>query len=187
MKMQSVEEMKALADELLAVDLSSRGESFGRRMADLVASQPSGNRYSTSLMSSLETAAKEEFRARAAVVTAAWRRVLRQAKGGDSEAIARATALAQSRVDQEQAAIEVQMSAVEMGSVPMPVGFLSALAGMEKECLAVELRMPDPLASGWGQPSQGSDEVVEIRPNFFGLGVNLRALWRQVSTWWHRK
>lgn len=31
------------------------------------------------------------------------------------------------------------------------------------------------------------DEIIELKPNFAGIGINLRALWRAVQAWWRRR
>lgn len=37
-------------------------------------------------------------------------------------------------------------------------------------------RAPDP------RPAPPPDEIIEIRPNFYGIGINLRALWRRLQS-----
>ncbi|MDZ7660930.1 hypothetical protein [Thiohalophilus sp.] len=32
-----------------------------------------------------------------------------------------------------------------------------------------------------------SDPVIEAKPNFFGMGINLNSLWRKVKKWFQRK
>ncbi|SRR6266545_4302181 len=34
---------------------------------------------------------------------------------------------------------------------------------------------------------QAGDEIIELRPNFFGFGLNLRAMWRYLTRWRQRR
>jgi hypothetical protein len=37
---------------------------------------------------------------------------------------------------------------------------------------------------GKEQPKPKPDEILQLKPNFYGLGFDLRALCRRVSQWW---
>jgi len=35
--------------------------------------------------------------------------------------------------------------------------------------------------------SNNSTDVVDIKPNFFGLGMNLNEVWRRFKKWWSKQ
>ena len=61
-------------------------------------------------------------------------------------------------------------------------GVLSAIRTQLAEHLARHQHSPVPLVAS-NLPGR-SEEIFEIKPNLWGIGINVRALGRRVSAWW---
>lgn len=185
--MEGVSKNRDLADSLLASELATRQEGFGREISQLVASLgATGNRYSTALVASMEEAGRREIRDRAEIILGVWRRVLSSQGSDGSAELTDATDHALDRLANERSKVEETVLAVQMGSVPHHPDFLSATADLLRGSLPTELRLPTAKPTTATRAGADQDEVIEMKPNFFGIGVNLRALWRGLVVRWRR-
>ena len=75
--------------------------------------------------------------------------------------------------------LKVRVSTFRFGPSCVPTVLASIRAQLVDRiamCRASELRIP---ASSVPSPPRNEDDIIELKPNVAGIGINLRALWRQ--------
>lgn len=180
--MDRLTENRDLADSLLASELATRQEVFARAISQLVAKLgASGNRFSTALVAKMEEAGREELQNRAVVIVEVWCRVLARPHSSASGELADATSHALDRLGKERSRVERTVLDVQMGSIPHHPDFLLSTEELLRTSVPTQLRLAGSPTSAGVQPGAGQDEVVEVKPNFFGMGINVRALWRRMA------
>lgn len=173
---------REVVESLLGSDCAARQEAFSKEISDLVASlAASDNRLSTALISKMEDAGMRELRTRADSILASSKRAIVSLPGIDQAGVSDSFAHASERLAHERTSIERVVLGVQMGSIPQHPGFLSETEVLLRKRFLAELQL---LELQVGAINHFSDEIIELKPNFFGLGINLRALGRRITLWW---
>lgn len=163
-------------------ELAVRRGSFERAIQKLVAQLGlTGNRFSTALVYRMEEAGRNELRARAEVILGTWVRCLSN-EGTDPENLDSARTTALEILKSEFENIVRVLAAVGVGSIARNEKFLDQQFHLTSARLTAELNVT-PLT-----PTESSPEhVVELKPNIYGIGFDLRALVRRLAIWWRKR
>jgi hypothetical protein len=176
-----MEDALALVQTLLADDMAERNRMFAGQIRQLKARLVGENMWSSSFaVAQMQGLAIDEFKARQSLILQTWRRVLCTFDSAHRTLLLQKAAenAAQTLVG-ERDYLEKVVTSQPVGGLPNLPGFLGEICGLATSRMRAELSLPDAEPRQALRSALAADEVVELKPNFFGFGLNLRALWRK--------